>query len=195
MYSQRFWTYSVDITCNCGLKLFITPPPIGSVEYCDEHVCLSVCTCVCLGVCLSTIISPELHVRSSPSFLCMLPMAVTWSFSGGVVICYVHPVLWMTLYLLHISWGCSTSPPGWGSEAQAQPKAWRVAIPLQAADARDYFLQSGHTGPQWVCWIFDIMFAHNVPTYIATRKWRVLKVTPQVATRGAESAVYDCLVG
>ena len=40
--------------------------------------------------------------------------------------------------------------------------------------------------------IHDIMFAHNV--YIATRKWRVLKVTLQVATPGVESAVYNCLV-
>ena len=39
------------------------------------------------------------------------------------------------------------------------------------------------------------MFAHNVHAYIATRKWRVLKVIPQVATQGgAESAVYDCFV-
>jgi len=29
---------------------------------------------------------------------------------------------------------------------------------------------------------------------MATRKWRALKVTPQVATPGAESAVYDWLV-
>jgi len=35
--------------------------------------------------------------------------------------------------------------------------------------------------------------SHNVHAYIATRKWRVLKVTPQVVTPGAESAVYDCL--
>ena len=32
-------------------------------------VCLSVCLCVCLCVCLSAIISSELHVRSSPSFV------------------------------------------------------------------------------------------------------------------------------
>jgi len=42
--------------------------------------------------------------------------------------------------------------------------------------------------------IHDIMFAHNVPQYIATRKWRVFKVTLQVATLGAESAACDCLV-
>jgi len=43
--------------------------------------------------------------------------------------------------------------------------------------------------------IYDIMLAHNVPAYIATRKWRELKVSLQVAiTPGAESAVYDCIV-
>ena len=42
--------------------------------------------------------------------------------------------------------------------------------------------------------IHDIMPAHNVPSYIATRKLCVLKVTAQVATQGAESAVYECLV-
>ena len=37
-------------------------------------------------------------------------------------------------------------------------------------------------------------FAHNVPAYVAIRKWRVLKATPQMATQGAESAVYGCIV-
>jgi len=48
-------------------------------------------------VCLSAIISSELHVRSSQKILCMLPMAVARSSSDSVVICYVLPVLWMTL--------------------------------------------------------------------------------------------------
>ena len=69
-------------------------------------VCLSVCVCVCL----SAVISLELHVLSSPNVLCMLPIAVVRSCSGGVVVGYVLPVLWMTSYLL-VSRGCSTSPP------------------------------------------------------------------------------------
>jgi len=84
--------------------IVITPPPIGGAEYCDERVCLSVC------VCLSAVKSSEIHVRSSPTFLCMIPMAVVRSSSGGVVIRYIVPVLWMTSYLL-VSQGCSTSPP------------------------------------------------------------------------------------
>ena len=54
--------------------------------------CLSVCLCVCL----SAIISPELQTRSSPSFLCMLPMTVVRSSSSGVAICQLPPVLRMT---------------------------------------------------------------------------------------------------
>jgi len=56
-------------------------------------VCLSVGLSVCVCVCLSTIISSELHIRSSPKFLCMLPMTVDRSSFSGVVIRYVLPVL------------------------------------------------------------------------------------------------------
>jgi len=61
-------------------------------EYCDEHVCTYMCVCVCLSV----IPYLELHVRSSPDFLYILPMAVARSSSGGVLIRYVLLVLWMT---------------------------------------------------------------------------------------------------
>ena len=37
------------------------------------------------------IISSELHVRSSPIFVCMLPVALYRSFSGGIVIRYILP--------------------------------------------------------------------------------------------------------
>ena len=53
---------------------------------------------VSLCVRLAAIIFSELHVRSSP-FLCLLSTAVAQSSSGGVVICYVFPVLRMTSYL------------------------------------------------------------------------------------------------
>ena len=79
-----------------------------------------------LCVCLSAIISLEPHVRSSPNFLCMLPMAVALSSSGSVMICYVLPVLWMTSYLL-ISQGCSTSSPS-RSAVHTQPWAWLCAV-------------------------------------------------------------------
>ena len=39
--------------------------PDRGAEYCAERVCVCVWVCVC--VCLSAIISPELHVRSSPN--------------------------------------------------------------------------------------------------------------------------------
>ena len=96
--------------------------------YCDERVCLSVCMCVCVcvclcvAVCLTAIIPSGLHIRSSPKFLCMSPMAVARSSSGGALIRYVLPVLWMTS-CLHISQGCSTLPPSW-SAVRTQPWAW-----------------------------------------------------------------------
>ena len=40
------------------------------------RLCVCVCVCVCLSVCLSASISPKLHARSLPIFLCKLPMAV-----------------------------------------------------------------------------------------------------------------------
>jgi len=57
---------------------------------------------VCLSVCLSASISPELHVRPTPIFAHVTYMFVARSSSGGVAICYVLPVLWMTscLYVM-----------------------------------------------------------------------------------------------
>ena len=47
---------------------------------------------VCLSLCVvSAIISPEMHVRSSPIF-CVFLMAMARSSSDGVVIRYVFPV-------------------------------------------------------------------------------------------------------
>ena len=57
---------------------------------------VSVCLAAC---CLSAIISSELHLRYSP-FLCMLPMAVEPPSSGGVLMCYVLPVSWITSYVI-----------------------------------------------------------------------------------------------
>ena len=87
--------YDVTLRCNplvgtthvdCKWKS-ITPPP---------SIAMSVSVCLC--VCLSAIISSELHVRSSPTFLCTLH-TLPWlgrSSSGGVTISYVLSVLWMS---------------------------------------------------------------------------------------------------
>jgi len=95
----------------------------------------------------------------------------------------LSPCLWMTSHL-HTSWGCSTSLSGWGSEAHMQPWARRVKYPLQAADARGYFLQVA----LGVLNIYDIMLAHHVLAHTATRKWwRVLKVLSRRQHRGGGS--------
>ena len=68
----------------------------------ERNNVMSNCVLMCLCVCLSEIISSELHVQSSPNFLCALSVAMARFSSGGIVIRYVLPVLRMTLYL-HIS--------------------------------------------------------------------------------------------
>jgi len=85
-----------------------------TAKYCDDRVCLSVYLCVC--VCLSASISLELHARSSPNFLYVLPTVVAQSSSGGVAICHVLPVLWMTPYL-HIM----GRMPGYRCNSASQP--------------------------------------------------------------------------
>ena len=51
---------------------------------------------ICVSVCLSASINKELHVHSSHKILCILPMAVAGTYSGGIAIRYVLPVLRMT---------------------------------------------------------------------------------------------------
>jgi len=72
-------------------------------------VCLSVCVFVC--VCLSTIISPELHIQSSPIFV-----HVTYG-RGSVLLWRSSDTLGISGFVddvifAHKLIGCSTSPPG-----------------------------------------------------------------------------------
>jgi len=69
------------------LLLFLLRPREGA-KYCDEYVCLSVC--------LSVHSHSSNTTRLDFTYFCMLFVAVARSFSGGVAICYVLPVLWMT---------------------------------------------------------------------------------------------------
>jgi len=86
------------ITSVRPLNAVITPPLIGKrriVMSVSLSLSLSLCVCVCVCVCLSTIISQEVRNYTSDlhQFLCMLPIAVARSSSGGVVIRYAIPVL------------------------------------------------------------------------------------------------------
>ena len=64
LLTARQTSFTVGLSYRiASAEFIIIPPPIGSAEYCVEHVCVCVC------VCLSTIISPELQVRPSPIFV------------------------------------------------------------------------------------------------------------------------------
>ena len=78
-------------------SIHFTQPLIGEwAEYCDARVCLSV----------RLFVYPRSYLRNYTSHLhetvCILPMCVARFFSGGVAICYVLSVLWMTscLYIM-----------------------------------------------------------------------------------------------
>jgi len=64
---------------------------------------------MCLSVCLSARMSQKQHVRTSPHFLRMLPMAIAQSSPSSVAVYYAFPVLWMTLY--NRFYGGVTLPP------------------------------------------------------------------------------------
>ena len=69
--------------------IIFTPPPIRQRSTAiSVSVCLSVCVFVCAPSYLCNYTSDLHQIFSS-----MLPMAVARSSSGGVVICYVFPVL------------------------------------------------------------------------------------------------------
>jgi len=113
--------------CRCTwhqhrLSVIVTPPPTGGRTIAmSVSVCLSVCVCDYVFAC------PRSYPRNCTSDLHLIFGACyLWSWlgssSGGVVICYVLRILWMTSCLLIIQ-GCSTSPPSW-SAAHTQLWAW-----------------------------------------------------------------------
>ena len=120
---------------------------------------------VCLSVCLSA--NDHIFGTTRPIFtnlLCMLPMTVAWSFSGGVVIRYVLPVLWMTSFLL-ISHVAQRRRPAEAQCTRSLGLGYKLCAIIPVAGHRTH----GTT-------------------------FRTLKLTSQVATPGAQSAIYDCLV-
>ena len=64
------------------------------------------CLSVCLSACLSACITQKPRRRTSPNFLCMLPVAVAWFSYSVVATCSVLPVLWTTSRFHIIALSC-----------------------------------------------------------------------------------------
>jgi len=62
---------------------------VPGAEFCDERVYVCLFVSVSVRAYLRNC-TPDLH-----QYLCMLPVVVARSYSGGVAIGYVLPVLWM----------------------------------------------------------------------------------------------------
>jgi len=167
----------------------VTPSPIGQ-RSCRVlwWACLSVCVCVCVFV------WPRSYLQNYTSDLYQISVHVTYYGRGSVLFWRRSDTLRISGFVddvifTHQLVGCSTSPPGWGSEAHKY-----AALGLSRRNTRcrqPTLLQSGPTKLQWTCWIFmPSMLAHNVRAHIATRKWRVLKATLKVATRVGGSGLW-----
>jgi len=83
----NMWHWLCQQTVCSVVKQHFTPPLIGKRSI-VMSMCVSVCVCLC--VCFSAITFLELHIRSSPCVLCVLPMAMARSSSGGVMIRYTY---------------------------------------------------------------------------------------------------------
>ena len=117
----------------CGA--FITLSPIGAWS-----IVMSMSVCVCLSDC------DHIFGTTRPiftNFLSMFLMAVAQSSSGGVVMSYVLPVLWMTPCWL-ISQGCSCRHPSEAQHTCSLGLGYKLhSIPVagqRPTDAWDYFL-------------------------------------------------------
>jgi len=75
------------------LYLYFTPGEVQSIVM-SMYVCLFVCLSVCSH-------DSKTAQPNFTSFLCMLPVAMAWSFSGSTVIHYVFPVLRVMLFSYH----------------------------------------------------------------------------------------------
>ena len=136
--------------------------PNRGVEYCDDHVCvsvcLSVCVCVCMCVRLSASILPDIHVQSLPNFLCMLPVAMvrsswqhqdmlcTSSFTDDIIIAHKLRQLNVDAQLIEAHPTCSF---GLGCKR-------RIGIPTvgqwtHTCGPTFQVLWSGPTRLQWAC--------------------------------------------
>ena len=124
-----------DATVSCFSKIqigftFLVPAHLGSPGKgpLDRCVCGFV-NCfapdrkrgVLWWACLSVFVCPRPYLHNYMSnlyllFLCMLPMAIAQSSSGGVVMLCISGFVDDVIFE-HKLIGCSTSPPGWGSEA------------------------------------------------------------------------------
>jgi len=93
-FSLVIFSWTVVDYSNNSTFCIITPPSPPLIVERGTVMTVSVSLSVCMSVRAS--ISPEIHVRSSPTFLCVLPEAVARSFSSGVATTYVLPVIWMT---------------------------------------------------------------------------------------------------
>jgi len=79
---------TVPTDCLLSSKATFYSTPDREAEYCDERVCVCVCVFVCLFLCDH--IFGTTHPIFTMCFVCVLPMAMARSSSGGIMIRYTY---------------------------------------------------------------------------------------------------------
>ena len=98
-WSELHQVCSLALTWCFEMSVFFSSPPGWSTKHCHKFACSLY---VCLFGCLSASITQTPDVPNFTNFPWTLVEIAAGSSSGGVAICYVHPVLWKTAYL-HIT--------------------------------------------------------------------------------------------
>ena len=151
----------------CSYSLLLLCPD-RVAEYCDEHVCLCVCLSVCKHISGNTcVIFPKFFVLVTYGCGSVLlwrhcDKLCTSGFMDAVILTHKPRQLNVATQLM---------------EAQPTCKQ-RIGIPVLGQWTQTHWtifrvMRSGPTRPQWafrLSNIHDIMFAHNVPAYIAAQK-------------------------
>jgi len=88
------WQRLKKVTYDVLYSSIILPLVGGQIIAISTSVRLFVSLFVCLFLLTKKTQKP--HVKISPNFLCMLPMAVPWSFCGSNIMHYALLILWMT---------------------------------------------------------------------------------------------------
>jgi len=141
----------------------IFTPTDREAEYWDDHVCL----------CLPEIIPLELHVPSSPSYVCIL-----WPWLGRPLVAQ-----WYVMYFQFFGWNliCTQAKAARRLRPTGLHYKWRIGTPTAGNKCMRLIHAVRPTRPQWGALnIHDIMFAHNVPEN-KQHENDMLKVTPLVA--------------
>ena len=128
--------------------------PDRRAEYCDDRVCPSVCLHVC--------VCPRVYIWKYTSdlyqFLCMLPMAVVRSSSGGVAISSCTSGFMDDVVFVHKPRQLNETAQLMEAHGLAYKRRVEIAVAGQWTGTHGRSFWTPRSGPirqQWACWMLE----------------------------------------